>query len=107
MPAGTSHSTKYGSVGSVSVTGEAHAHEGRSPLHLLDLGEASAGAIRELKRGRGELVDEVARALEQVHALLGSDAVGKAILPLVVVVEKKKKVTDMSPMNMFPFSMMR
>lgn len=84
------------------------ARESERPFHLLDLGEASASEVRELKRGRGVLVDDVADAVAQVEALLGSERAGKVILPLVVVVEKKRarEAMGMFPLS-FPFFLMR
>jgi hypothetical protein len=73
----------------------------RSPIHVVDLGEANPGEVRDLKRGRGELIDDIDAALEQVGLMFGSESGDKRILPLVVVVEKKKSAKS-SAVSMFP-----
>jgi hypothetical protein len=75
-------------------------------MPLMDLGDANARKVRDLKAGRGELLEDVAEAIEQVEAMLGEDASGKVIFPLVVIVEKKRrsKGMDFLPFPFFPFS---
>jgi hypothetical protein len=66
---------------------------------VLDLGKKKRKAIKDLKKGRGKLMDEVQAALNQMKATLGADAEGKTILPIVVVYREKKK----APRTPFPF----
>jgi hypothetical protein len=58
---------------------------------LVDFGKARSKEIRALKEGRGKLRQELADVLTEVEAGLGDATAGKVILPLIVVVEKKKK----------------
>jgi hypothetical protein len=66
---------------------------------VLDLGKKKRKAIKDLKKGRGKLVEEVQAALSQMQASLGAEAEGKMILPVVVVYREKRKV----PRTPFPF----
>lgn len=101
MAGRSSQSTVLARVGKSS--NEPRESERRPSVHLVDLGEGSPGAIRDLKDGRGRLLDDVAEAIQQIEAMLGTSAAGTTILPLVVIVEKKRKRRDM---GMFPFRMM-
>jgi hypothetical protein len=67
------------------------------PIHLVDLGKAKSKAIKELKNGGGKLHVALIEALEEVEAHLGEVARGKTVLPIVLVVEKRKK--QRSPFN--------
>ena len=97
--------SRHGAADYTATKQKASRSDERSPIHLVDLGKSSAGAVRDLKRGRGALIDEVAGAVEQVKSGLGAEAAGKAILPVVVIVEQKQK--SLKPLSMFPFSLMR
>jgi len=78
---------------SSAAEGESQAENSRSgvPLHIVDLGKAKRKKIKQLKQGCGPLIDDVAEALAEVEAKLGSDATGKVLVPIVVVVERKSK----------------
>jgi hypothetical protein len=61
------------------------------PIHLVDLGKAKPKAIKELKRGGGKLHQAVVEALGEIEFNLGEEVAGKTVLPVVVVVERRKK----------------
>ena len=61
-----------------------------SPV-LVDLGKAGRKRVRDLKRGKGRLLEKVEDAIEQTVEELGDETKGKTILPIVVVVEKRPK----------------
>jgi hypothetical protein len=61
------------------------------PIHLVDLGKAKAKDIKALKRGGGKLHQSVVEAIGDIELNLGEDATGKTLLPVVVVVERKRK----------------
>lgn len=61
------------------------------PIHLVDLGKARGKAIKQLKKGGGKLHKAIVEAIGQIEAELGRDAVGKTVLPVVVLVERKRK----------------
>lgn len=70
------------------------------PIHMVDLGKAKPKAIKELKRGGGKLHQAVVEALGEIEFNLGDEAAGKTVLPVVVVVERKRKRRS-SPLGLF------
>jgi hypothetical protein len=58
---------------------------------VVDLGKKSKKQIRNLKRGKGKLLYDVAAAVEEVKASLGAEAAGKEFVPVVIVYRKKDK----------------
>jgi hypothetical protein len=62
-----------------------------APPIIINLGKAKAKRIKNLKRGRGKLMDEVREALEQVRMNLGEDAPGGQMIPVVLIYQKKPK----------------
>ncbi|HEV7670977.1 MAG TPA: hypothetical protein VGS22_20865 [Thermoanaerobaculia bacterium] len=65
-------------------------HETAQPI-VIDLGKVRKKKIRELKRGRGRLTEEVQRVVAEVGASLGEAADGKLLVPLIVVYRQKRK----------------
>lgn len=61
-----------------------------APL-ILNMGKTKRKRIRQLKRGRGRLVDDVREALDQVSSELGAQASGKEIVPVVLIYRRKRK----------------
>lgn len=68
------------------------------PIHVVDLGKAKRKAIKQLKKGGGELHQAVIDALSDIESTLGKDAVGKTVLPVVVIIEKKAKKRGLIPL---------
>lgn len=68
------------------------------PIHLVDLGKAKPKAIKELKRGGGKLHQAVVEAIGEIEFNLGEEAAGKIVLPVVVIVEKKRKRRSALPL---------
>ena len=58
---------------------------------VVDLGKQRRKRIKDLKRGRGKLMDEVADAVAQVRASLGAAAQGRQLVPVVFVYKQKGK----------------
>ena len=60
---------------------------------IVDLGERTRGAISRLKRGEGELMDDLRDCIQelQTHQLAG-----QKVQPVFVVVEKEARMTDFS-----------
>lgn len=79
---------------------------------IYDLGSRKKKYIRRLKNGRGELMAEVALAVEQVRANLPDDQQDKNILPVIFIYKKKRKGKkasasfSMNPFT-FPFNLLR
>jgi hypothetical protein len=58
---------------------------------IIDLGREKKGRIKDLKRGRGRLMAEVAAVLNEVRAGLGDDAGNKQLVPVVLIYKKKNR----------------
>jgi hypothetical protein len=71
------------------------------PPVVLDLGKTKRSLIRELKKGEGELMEEIAAAIEAVRTNLGAEVEGKVLTPVVIIYERKVRRRT----GFFPFSM--
>lgn len=58
---------------------------------ILDLGKKKRRAIKDLKRGRGRLMDDVEQTLEEVRESLGAQANDKELVPIVMIYKKKSR----------------
>jgi hypothetical protein len=58
---------------------------------VVDMGKKSRKQIKNLKRGKGRLVDDVAAVVDEVKANWGSNSAGKEFVPVVIVYRKKSK----------------
>ena len=58
---------------------------------IVSLGTQKKKAIKQLKRGKGRVMDEVADVVAQVQTNLGEQAAGKIILPVVVIYRRKQR----------------
>jgi Family of unknown function (DUF6200) len=58
---------------------------------VVDLGKRRRKRIKELKRGGGMLMEEVAEALEQVRAALGEAGRGRVLVPVVFLYRQKRR----------------
>lgn len=56
---------------------------------IIDLGKQRSKLIKELKKGEGELWDEVFEVADEVKEMLGADADGKVLIPIVMVYREK------------------
>ena len=70
---------------------------------IVDLGKRKASRLQELKEGEGELWDEVLDVLEEVKEVLGKEADGKLMVPVVIIYEKKRRVRRLEDM-LFPLA---
>ena len=57
---------------------------------IIDLGGQKSKAIKELKEGQGELWDEVFDVIDEVKEMLGKEAEGKVLIPVIMLYEKKQ-----------------
>jgi len=71
------------------------------PPVVLDLGKTKRSLIRELKKGEGELMEEIAAAVEAVRSNLGAEVEGKVLTPVVIIYERKVRRRT----GFFPFTM--
>ena len=58
---------------------------------IIDLGKEKKKRIKDLKRGRGRLMDEVAGVIHEARMNLGSEADGKEFIPVILIYRKKRK----------------
>jgi hypothetical protein len=63
---------------------------GIAPI-IIDLGKEKKGRIKDLKRGRGRLMAEIAGVINEVRAGLGEGADGHQLIPVVLIYKKKAK----------------
>ena len=68
---------------------------------VIDLGKKKRKLIRNLKRGSGQLMDEVAEVLAQVRGNLGPEAEVKNLVPVVMIYRQKSKRKG----GLLPFSL--
>lgn len=61
-----------------------------SPI-VVDLGKRRRKLIRQLKRGQGKLMNDVAQVMDEVRANLGPEAEGKELVPVVIVYQRKRR----------------
>jgi hypothetical protein len=58
---------------------------------IIDLGKEKRKRIKDLKRGRGKLMAEVARVINETQMTLGSEATGREFIPVVLIYKQKKR----------------
>jgi hypothetical protein len=58
---------------------------------IVDLGREKARKIRDLKRGEGDLWDEVLDVIDEVKDMLGEEAEGKTLVPIILLYQKKSR----------------
>ena len=69
---------------------ESSATEMTQPV-IVDLGKQKAGKLKALKKGEGELWEEVLDVVEEVKEMLGAEAEGKVLVPVVLLYQEKPK----------------
>jgi Family of unknown function (DUF6200) len=78
---------------------------------IVDLGTRKRKAIKDLKRGKGSLMDEVEDAVTHARSALPDGDQNKPVIPVVILYRKKRKkrggggAFPFSPLN--PLSMLR
>jgi hypothetical protein len=58
---------------------------------IIDLGKQKPKSIKELKKGEGKLWDEVFDVADEVKEMLGAEAEGKVLIPIVMLYKEKSK----------------
>jgi len=61
-----------------------------SPI-VLNVGKKKKRQVKDLKRGRGRLMDEVEQTLEDVRAGLGPQAQDTEFVPVILIFRQKPK----------------
>jgi hypothetical protein len=77
-------------MGAATTTVPPVAYTAGTPI-VIEAGKVRRKLVRQLKRGRGRLADEVAQAVAEVHASFGEEADGKEFVPVVLVYRRKRK----------------
>lgn len=70
---------------------------------IIDLGRQKSKKLKALKKGEGPLWEEIFEVVEEVKDLLGEEAEGKLMVPIVMIYEKKAKRSQIERL-MFPLS---
>ncbi len=58
---------------------------------IIDLGKQKNRAVKNLKKGKGKLWGEVLDVVEEVKDMLGTEADGKVLVPVVLIYREKPK----------------
>jgi len=56
---------------------------------IIDLGKQRSKLIKELKKGEGELWEEVLEVADEVKDMLGAEAEGKVLIPIIMLYQEK------------------
>jgi hypothetical protein len=59
---------------------------------IIDLGGQKSKAIKELKEGQGKLWEEVFDVIDEVKEMLGKEADGKVLVPVIMLYEKEQRL---------------
>jgi hypothetical protein len=58
---------------------------------IIDLGKQRRRALKNLKRGEGKLWEDVLDVVEEVKDLLGTDAEGKVLVPVILIYRERSR----------------
>jgi hypothetical protein len=58
---------------------------------IIDLGRQKRRALKNLKRGVGRLWEDVLDVVEEVKDLLGTDAEGKVLVPVILIYRERSR----------------
>ena len=58
---------------------------------IIDLGRQKRRALKNLKQGEGKLWEEVLDVVEEVKDLLGTDAEGKVLVPVILIYRERSR----------------
>jgi hypothetical protein len=56
---------------------------------IIDLGRQKASSLKDLKKGEGKLWEEVLDVAEEVKEMLGTEAEGKVLIPIIMLYKEK------------------
>jgi hypothetical protein len=72
---------------------------------IIDLGKQRLKSLRELKMGEGKLWDEVLEVADEVKEMLGAEADGKVLIPIVMIYREKSRQLELDlDKILFPLS---
>jgi hypothetical protein len=70
---------------------------------IIDLGKEKRKRIKDLKRGRGRLMNEVAGVINEARMNLGAEAEGKEFIPIILIYPKKRNEKEEAWPYLYPF----
>jgi hypothetical protein len=70
---------------------------------VIDLGKTKKKRIKDLKRGHGRLMAELATVIDEVRGNLGEAAGGQQLVPVVIIYKEKRKRKKSGRSLLFPF----
>lgn len=82
-----------------NLTNSAVAPEQLPPV-VIDLGRTKKKLVKALKAGEGDLVNEITEAVATVTSGLGTQLAGKAVLPIVLIYEKRPRKKGLLPFTL-------
>lgn len=56
---------------------------------IIDLGKQRTRALNDLKKGEGKLWDEVLEVVDEVKDMLGAEAEGKVLVPVIMIYKER------------------
>ena len=56
---------------------------------IIDLGKQRGRTLKDLKQGEGKLWDEVLDVVDEVKEMLGAEADGKVLVPIVLLYQER------------------
>ncbi len=68
---------------------------------IIELGTRKSSNLKDLKKGKGKLWDEVLGVIEETREMLGEEAEGKILVPVIVIYKKKSKLQGLEKL-IFP-----
>ncbi len=74
---------------------------------IVDLGRQRASRLADLKEGEGELWDEVLDVIAEVKDMLGAEADGKVLMPVIMIYERRARGRRRMESILFPLAGMR
>ncbi len=69
---------------------------------IIDLGKQKTKDLKDLKKGGGKLWDEVLDVVDEVKDMLGEEAEGKVLVPVVMICQEKRKPQRLDKI-LFPY----
>jgi hypothetical protein len=69
---------------------------------IIDLGKQRSRALKNLKMGEGRLWDEVLDVVEEVKDMLGADADGKVLIPIILLYRERSRPRRLNLERLLP-----
>lgn len=70
---------------------------------IIDLGTEKSSKLKDLKKGKGELWDDILNVVDETREMLGNEAEGKVFVPVILIYKRKPKRASLQKL-IFPFA---